>query len=49
MRELIEKIYWITQEDLHPSLGSTDHIEYIEYRLNGGDLNEEGWFLSLCD
>ena len=45
----IEKIYNICMEELSANCRYTDHIEYIEYRLQGGELSEDDWFLSQAE
>ena len=48
LRKLVEQIYEVCTEDLSANLGYTDHIEYIEYRIQGGLKSEEDWFRDQC-
>lgn len=45
LRPLVRMIYNICMEDLSANCGEIDHIEYIEYRINGGRKSEEDWFM----
>lgn len=47
-RKLVEKIYQIAMEDLDANYGYQDHIEYIEYRIQGGMKSEADWFKYQC-
>lgn len=46
LEEIIEKVYDIIEEELSSNCHRKDHLEYIQYRLNGGDLSEDDWFIS---
>ena len=45
LRPLVRMIYRICMEELSSSCREIDHIEYIEYRINGGRKSEESWFM----
>lgn len=45
LRKLVQKIYDVCTYELSSNCGYTDHIEYIEYRINGGRKSEEKWFM----
>lgn len=42
----LNKIINFSLEDLSANCRNTDHVEYIIYRLKGGELTEEEWFLN---
>ena len=45
IRPLVKMIYRICMEELSSNCREIDHIEYIEYRINGGRKSEENWFM----
>ena len=45
LRPLVRMIYRICMEELSPNCREIDHIEYIEYRINGGRKTEDNWFM----
>lgn len=49
LRSLVRMIYCIYMEDLSANCREIDHIEYIEYRLKGGELSEDAWFLANAE
>ena len=49
LRPLVKMIYRICTEELSSNCREIDHIEYIEYRLQGGELSEDDWFLSQAE
>lgn len=48
LRPLVKMIYHICTEELSSNCREIDHIEYIEYRINGGRKSEENWFAELA-
>lgn len=48
LRKLVEQIYQVSMEDLNASCTYSDHIEYIEYRIQGGLKSESEWFAEQC-
>lgn len=48
LRKLVEQIYQVCMYDLSANCGYTDHLEYIEYRIQGGKKSEEAWFADQC-
>lgn len=48
LRPLVRLIYNVCMNELSANCSYTDHIEYIEYRINGGRKSEENWFAELA-
>ena len=48
LRPLVRLIYDVCMNELSANCSYTDHIEYIEYRVNGGRKSEENWFAELA-
>lgn len=48
LRPLVRMIYRICMEELNANMREIDHLEYIEYRINGGRKSEYNWFMELA-
>jgi len=44
---LIRTIYKICTSELLPNYSEQDHLDYIKYRLAGGDKREDEWLIKL--